>query len=786
MLKNYIKIAFRSIVKQKTFSLINIIGLAFGLTCAILISLWVRDELAYDQFHEKGDRLFLTVSEIKIGDETSYWKAVPFALGPVLSEQINDIEQTCRKSSAVARLFSYEDKKIKPKGIYVDSTFLDLLSFPLIEGDKNTALDEPRSVVLTKSYAKALFGDASAINKMVELAEGESTIQYKVTGVLETIPQQSSFDFDFLIPFEPVNEYADNDWYNYDQSLIVLLRKDAEQAKVDKEIREFLKNYQLEYGDEYGRLHLFPLADLHLRSEISDGLQNATGRIEYVRMFSIVALVIILIAIMNFMNLATAKSGLRAKEVGIRKTSGAKRSMLIFQFISESVLLTTISTILAVTLADVSLPFFNQLVSKQLTIPYSDPLFISCVVGLSLFVGIIAGSYPAFYISAFQPITILKGANHKSSSFGGIRRMLVVLQFALSIILISSTIIIYQQIQYVMQKDLGIASNNLIEQPLYKATFHKESYLDEVRSLAGVAAATSTDQNPTHITSASWGVSWPGKPDKDSQFHVVQTDENFIEAFNLQLIEGKNFTSNPEDSTIQYIVNEAAIREMGLTDPIGQEITVWDDKAPIVGIIKDFHHQSLFSKIEPVILRLKRDYTYLGYIRLTGEDIPGTLESIKTIFEKYDQSYPFTYSFLDDELAKNYNEVATAGKLANIFSLAAILISCLGLFGLTAYMTEQRTKETGIRKVFGASVLSLTSMFSTDFLKLVIISFIIAIPVAYYFIQRWLEEFAYRIELSATPFIIAGLSAMLIALLTVSYNTIKAAIANPIDSLRQE
>ncbi|MBL3657362.1 ABC transporter permease [Fulvivirga sediminis] len=787
MLKNYIKVAFRSIVKQRTFSLINIIGLAFGLTCAILISLWVRDELAYDQFHENHDRLYLTVSEINIGGEISYWNATPFAVGPLLAEKMSDVEKTSRISSEVVRLFTHGEKKVKPSGIYVDSTFLHMFSFPLVEGDVNTALDDPYSVVLSKKYAESLFGDISAINKVVEMTERDSIIQYKVTGVLEDLPKQSSLEFDFLLPFEPQSSFSDSDWYNYNETLLVMLRKGADRYKVDQQIRDFMKEYTKEEdGDDYTRLHLYSLNDYHLKSDMSAGVEKATGKIEYVRMFTIVALVIVLIAVMNFMNLSTAKSGLRAKEVGIRKTSGAKRSMLIFQFLSESVIITLISAVLAVTLADVCLPLFNQLVDKQLTIPYTDPLFLLVILGLSLLVGILAGSYPAFYISGFQPVTILKGANHKSKSFGGIRRMLVVLQFALSIALISGTIIIYEQIQFVMNKDLGIARDNLVQQPLYKATFHRESYLNEVRALPGVASVAAADQNPLNITSTSWGVSWPGRQDEEAQFHVVQTDEDFLKTFNLDLVVGSNFTAAPNDDKIQYIVNEAAIRAMGLTDPIGEEITVWEAKAPIVGVVKDFHHQSLFQKIEPVILRLKRDATYRAYIRLTGEHTSETLGEIKGIFEKYDQSYPFTYSFLDSDLSQNYDQVTTAGKLANIFAIVAIFISCLGLFGLTAYMTEQRTKETGVRKVFGASVLSLTSMFSKDFLKLVFISFIIAIPSAYYFINRWLEEFAYRIDLNAIPFLIAGIIAVLIALFTVSYNTIKAAVANPINSLRQE
>lgn len=787
MLKNYLKVAIRNLLKQKVFSFINIVGLAFGLCCAILISLWIFDELSYDKFHKKIDRLYITVAETIIGGESVYWANTPALVGPVVADNIAGIEATCRMTWPGKRLIRYENEKVEPGGLYVDSAFFELFTFPLAKGDITSALNDPYSIVITKKVAQGLFGNDDPIGENVTVTDNDQEEQLKVTGVLEDIPDQSILEFDYLIPFENYAAKRQLVWGNYNESLFLLLEEGADISTIKKEMKHFIRDHRdLSEDQEYGRLWLYPFSRGWLESDFSEGLENPGGRIEYVRIFSVVAIIIIVIACVNFMNLSTAKAGQRAKEVGIRKTTGARRGMLIFQFLSESVIIACISMVLAVTLADISMPLFNSMVEKNLSIPYHQPEFILVVTGAAILVGLLAGSYPALYISGFQPVQILKGAKHKSRSFGGIRRILVVFQFGLSIILISGTIIIYQQIQYVLDKDLGISKSNILSHRLNNVKSKKDAYMQEVKALEGVASVATSDHSPLTIGNSTWGVDWPGKGENNIMFHVIRTDEHFVETFDVELKAGNDFKYHRNDSISNYMLNEKAVKHMGLEDPVGQEITVWGSKGKVVGVVEDFHHQDLFKTIDPVIISQSFNSTYFANIKLTGKEVQKTIGKIGDIYSKYDETYPFHYNFIDQQLTKSYDQVITAGHLANVFAIVAIFISCLGLFGLTAYMTEQRTKETGIRKVFGASIFSLTTMFSKDFLKLVLFAFAAGVPVAYYLIRQWLAGFAFKIDMGMGPFILAGLSAVLIALLTVSYNTIKAAMANPVDSLKQE
>ncbi|MDN5204737.1 ABC transporter permease [Fulvivirgaceae bacterium BMA10] len=783
MLKNYIKIAYRNLLKNKVFSLINIVGLAFGSSCAILIMLWVWDEMRHDQFHTNKDHLYQLIVEMDQADGSSEtWVNTPGGLLPALHKDVPEIVDFTRMTARRRLLFNYNDQRNYERGHYADTSFFKMFSFPFLEGNKQTALRDPQSIVISKDFAQRFFGNEPALGKVLSIS-GLPEAGYKISGIIENIPAYSSLRFDFIIPMQ---DYVNrNEWLkncdNYDLQAFVQLADDSDWNHVGEKVRSFLTDLRNEEGVH---LKLFPLKDLYLYADFG----GANVRIRYVKLFSMAAFIILLIACINFMNLSTARSVKRAKEVGIRKTSGAKRRSLIIQFMGESILITLISMLLAITLAHLILPYFNQLTSKELTFPFEYSQFYILILIVTLLIGTISGSYPAFYLSSFNPLKVLKGSGRQKGSSDFIRKGLVIFQFTLSIILIVCTIIVYQQIHYVKNMDIGFDQENIVyfwtRDGISK---HKQTFKKELTDNVHINAFTYLNFLPSQILNTTGSVKWPGMPEEGIQyFHVMQGDQDFLKTFDVELLKGKNFPEVASDDKKYFLINERAQEVMGYVDPLNQEIEVWDYEGSIVGVIKDFNHASLYSQIEPVIVMLNSHGPRIAFTKLSGDNLQETLAFIKASYEKYEAEFPFEYHFLDQEFENTYKTVLTVANLANVFSFIAIFISCLGLFGLSSYVTEQRIQEIGIRKVLGASVLNLSLMFTRSFVFLVLIAFLIAVPIAWLVGNNWLEDFSYKITLGPGMFIIGGCIAIMIAIATVSYHIITAANANPIDSLKYE
>lgn len=784
MISNYLKIALRNLFKSKTFSLINILGLAFGLCCALLIALWVSDEYAIDNYHSKKDRIYWVISELKTSGGSQYWRNSPGPLADALMDEVPEIEQAVRFTQNRNLLFKQEHQKLEESGIAADQEFIRVFDFPLISGDVNTALDETYNIILSEELAKKLFPDSEAINQSITIDDWGENVEYKVTGVLEKIPDQSTLQFEYIVPYESYlkNRPWNMQWGNYNDRTIILLDQNATLEEASSKAVDIIANHQEE---SLTQVHLYPFKDVYLRADLSKGI-DAEGRIIYVRIFSMIAIIIVLIACINFMNLSTARAGKRAKEVGVRKATGANRKELILQFIGESINIALISGVLAVTMADLLMMSFNELTGKSLSIPYTNGLFLIVILVVCILTGILAGLYPAIYLSGFNPSTVLKGAINSGKSLSGFRRILVIVQFSLSITFVVTTIIVYNQLQFILTKDVGLVKENVLYHDLNSIMGEKEAYRNELMQIPEVVEVTCANFNPLNIRNSTASVSWSGKPEEtDIFFHVIQTDQHVIETFGIELIEGRGFSNKYDTAAREVIINEEAVNTMLLNEPLGSRIEVWGMKVEVIGIVKDFHHQSLNKGIEPIVIFYNPSRAWRNFIAIKG-DVNKAIVAIDNVYSKFEKNYPFDYGFVDQDFEYTYSRISTMGKLSNVFAFVAIFVSCLGLFGLASYMTEQRRKETGIRKVMGASVFGLVTMFTKNFLTLILLSLGISTPLAWYISSEWLSNFAFRIDMSVIPFLIGGIAAIFIAVATVSYHTVKAAVANPVDSLKYE
>ena len=785
MIKNYLKIAFRNLVNKKVFSVINILGLSFGLACAILIGLWISDEISIDQFHTK--EVYHLIVNIKTDEDPSIWTNTPALVTSVLNEKIAGVEHAIKVTHKENAIFHFEDKKYTEVGIFADSAFFEVFDYPLILGDRKTALYGMNVVAISDKLANRIFGTTDVIGKSVDILD-QKREGYEITAVYE-IPAASSNKFDFVIPYHKYRigrEYLSNPG-NFNDVTYVTLLPGVDKKQVEISFSDAIYTQFKDQRDVRNSFYLYPYKDLYLKSDFAKW-PVVSGRVEYVKLFTIIGLVILVIACINFMNLSTAQASKRAKEVGVRKTVGARKNALVFQFLGESLLITFIALVLALTIADLLMPVFNNLVGKEMSIPFADPQFLLAIICILIFTGLVSGSYPAIYLSSFQAASVLKGAVTKGKSMGGIRKFLVIFQFTLSIGLIICTIIIYSQINYIRTKDIGVDREQIMTHWMGNIGNQRESYRYELLALPGIESVNMANFNPMMIYNSTNSVDWSGKTeDHDFYFHVMISDNNFIKTFNSNLIAGANLPDHvaKEDTMSYFLLNETAVNMMGLNDPVGAQISVWGNPGKVVGVVQDFNHDNLYLPIDPVVIY----YSNSGarcFIKLSEGNTAETIAAIQDIYEKYEDDFAFSYGFLDDEFNATYKHVSTVGLLATIFAGIAIFVSCLGLFGLAGYMAEQRRKETGIRKVMGASIFSLTALFSKDFIKLVAISFIIASPIAYYIMDGWLKEFHFHITPSWWIFLIAGGLALFIALLTVSFHTIKTSIANPVTSLRYE
>lgn len=786
MIKNYFKIAFRNLKKNKGFTAINIVGLAIGMAAAMLIMLWVSSQLNFDNTYPKS-KLIYSVGSMEQSDKgPDVWFSTPKPLYEVVKNDISEVKQSSRLNNTGGFLFTYDDKKIiAKKGAFVDSAFLQIFELPVLKGNPKTALVEPTDIVLTKDYAMTIFGSTDVIGKSIKV---DSTEVLKVSAILDEIPSNSRFaEMNFFVPWtwmEKIN-FSDKNWGNSSVNLFVELYPDANLDAVQNKFKTITQKH----SDLKTENFLKQIGDNYLYNDYKNGIAVG-GRIDMVKIFMIIAGFILLIACINFMNLSTAQSERRAKEVGIRKVVGANKRSLISQFLSESILLSIISGLLAFVIVFLLLSPYSDLVGRKLSLPISNFYFWLSFIGFILLTGLLAGSYPAFFLSSFQPIKVLKGKFVQFQQKISPRKILVVTQFAIAVIMIISTLVIRKQIDHAQNRDAGFNKENLIyisESGDIKKNI--ELIKNELLS-RGIASSVSRTMSPMTERWSGWnGFSWEGKdPNSIINFNRQSADDNVVETLGLRLISGRDFDLKkyPTDS-MSAIINESAAKIMNLENPLGTQFVDGDDKYTIIGVIKDFIQESPFRTVTPTVIEGANMWVNTLNIKFNPKlATQDALSKTEQVFKEYNPNYPFDYQFLDEAYAKKFEETQKTGKLATIFAGLTIFISCLGLFGLAAYMAESRTKEIGVRKVLGASIFSVTKMLSKEFIVLISISCLIGFPIAYWAMNKYISDFSYRSEINWEIFVITAVLALLITVLTVSYQSIKAAMANPVDSLRDE
>ncbi len=785
MLKNYLKIALRNIKRHKGYSLINIVGLAIGMACCILILLWVQDELSFDRFHENADDIYRVLQDINFTDHSTTWTITQGPLGPSLKEDFPEIIDATRITDRGFRL-TYDDKSYDERVGMADGSILKMFTFPLVKGDPVTALSDPLSIVLTEVMAAKYFGDEDPIGKTIK---ADNKWDFQVTGVMKNVPRNSHLQFDFLIPFIFGRElnYTVDHWGNSSFRTYVQLPKGVPAQDVIQKISGYL--FEKPTIEKDARLNLQPLTRIHLYSNYE--YDSAHGDITYVMLFSIIAFFILLIACVNFMNLATARSANRAKEIGMRKVAGAHKADIIRQFYGESILLAFIALLLATILVWLLLPAFNNLAAKELSLDISGNL--SILLGLlciAMMTGIISGSYPAFFLSTFQPVMALKRFRLSGSKGSVFRKTLVVFQFSLTILLIICTIGVYNQLDYMRNRKLGYDKEHMIYFGMRGDIREKfETVKNELLQNPNILGVTASSNVPTYgyyFSNSLWR--WEGQnPDEEILMRGVLIDLDYFKTFGMEIAEGRSFSKEfPTDTTEAIMVNEEAVKVMGMESPIGKRLSLQDRNLKIIGVVKNYHFRPLRQEIEPLILLYYPSYCRVLFARLKSDEIPQTIGYIEDVWKRFAPGLPFNYNFLDEALDRLYRSEQRIGTLFRYFSILAILISCLGLLGLASFMAEQRTKEIGIRKVLGATVSNIVRLLSKEFTKWVIVANLFAWPVAYFALNKWLQTYAYKTNIALLSFILSGALALLIALVTVSYQSIKAALANPVDSLRYE
>jgi len=786
MLKNYFKIAFRNLWRNKGFSAINIAGLAIGMASAMLILLWIQNELSHDQFHEKKDNLYMAWNRDVFDGAKQCWSTTPKILAPTLKKDYPEIEQATRVNWNQQLLFSVGEKRLTVTGTMVDPDFLNMFSFPLLRGNPQHALDNGYSVVVTEKLGHKLFGTEDPMGKVVRI---DNKNNFTVTGVMKDLPNNTRFDFEYLLPWEymRMNHNDDSSWGNNSTQTYVLLKPNANIDALNAKVKNITIQHQT--GDKT-EVFLYPVSKLWLYSKFIDW-KPAGGRIATVRVFGLIAIFILLIACINFMNLSTARSEKRAREVGIRKVAGARRSSLIGQFLGESILIALISGILAILIVQLSLSGFNDLTHKQLAIEYNNGFFWLSALVFILITGIIAGSYPAFYLSSFAPIKILKGTFKRSSSPVTARKVLVVVQFTFAIILIISTIIVEKQIRYAQERESGYSKQNLVYVFLEGDIVKNFDLIKQELISSGAATNVSKTSAPlTEGWSDTWGFEWAGK-DLNSKIDVDRfcSAGDLVKTAGMTLVEGRDIdpVTYLTDSTA-CMVNQSTVKLMKDPHPIGHIISEGDNSHwHIVGVIKDFILRSPYMPLRPMVIVGPKGWFNVMHIKLNSDKpTSADLAIAGKIFKKYNPEYPFTALFVDEQYEKKFSDEKRTATLSSLFAGLTIFISCLGLFGLSAYMAENRKKEIGIRKILGASAARITSLLSIDFIKLVVISIVVAIPVAIWAMEKWLKGYEYRISMSWWIFFVSGVTAVIIALATVSFQAVRAAMSNPVKSIRTE
>ena len=788
MFKNYWKIALRNLRRNKGFSAINILGLAIGMASALLILLWIQNEVGYDRFHEKGERIYEAWNRAAFSGEMQAWNTTPKVLARTLEKDFPEVEQAVRVNWPSNLLFTVGEKNLTVTGNIVDSNFLQVFSFPLLQGNGRTALQAMHSIVLTQTLAKKLFGEQAAMGKLIRLDNKDNFI---VTGILKDLPNNTRFTFEYLLPYSYLRSQGNDDanWGNNSIRTYVLLKPAAPVDLLNEKLKTFKPRY--DKTEPKWEMFVYPVSRWRLYSSFTNGVEDGGGRIEFVRMFGIIAAFILLIACINFMNLSTARSERRAKEVGIRKVVGAQKLSLVAQFIGESTLLALIAGIIAIGIVLLALPAFNKLVDEKVTIHFGSAYAWLAGGGFIIFTGLLAGSYPAFFLSSFQPVKVLKGTFKKAHTLVTPRKILVVLQFTFAIVLIICTIIVKQQIDYAKDRQTGYNKNSLVYH-FFTGDIQKNYELIKQELLAaGIASSVTKTSSPlTESWSDGWGQEWEGKdPDDKTDFFRYTQEGGLGVTAGLQFVQGRDFDLKQflTDST-GMIINESALKVMKFKDPIGKIVKDNGIEWHIVGVIKDFILTSPYEPTKPMLISGPKSL-WFGVILIKLNNRHSTavnLQQAEAVFKKYNPQFPFEYKFVDEEYARKFEAEKRTGTLAGIFAGLTIFISCLGLFGLATYMAENRIKEIGVRKVLGASVMGITALLSKDFLKLVCLSFLLAAPLAWLMMHKWLENYKYRVQMQWWVFAMAALLSVLIAVVTISYQSIRAAVANPVKSLRTE
>jgi putative ABC transport system permease protein len=788
MFRNYFKTAWRNLVKNKFYSFINIAGLTLGLTVGILILLWVQDEYNFDSFHKNAKNIIKLENMVGTNASRQLWTETAAPIGIMAKQQIPGIKDVVRiTGNYFYALYKYNDKSFSnERNLFTDASFFNVFDFPLIKGNATNPFPDNYSIVITETTAKKFFGSDDVIGKVIT---ADDSAYFKVTGVIKDFPKNSSIRGDMLFPISLLAQkrYAGNtdgkniynDYGNFDFDTYILLQPGFSFNGFAKKLRDIHLSVKSDDTD-IGYVWL-PLEKIHLYH--SDGSEGGAGT---VRMFMFIAIIILIIACINYVNLSTARSMLRSKEVSLRKIVGAARLQLFFQFIVETTLLFVFAVIISLTFVYTLLPLFNQVSSKEIAINFAD--YHIWIVILSSIIGtlIISSIYPAILLSSFEPIKALKGRISAGISSAMFRKVLVVVQFTFSIVLITGTIVIGNQLRYIQSKQLGYDKENVLTIPMIHMAPHLDAIRADLLKQPGVTNVTWLSGEIIDFHSQTGDNEWDGKqPGETVMLSPMNIDENFIPFFKMKLTEGKNFAGDISDST-HFILNEAAVTAMRLKNPIGKRLRIRETTGTITGIVKNFNFQSVRNKILPAVFYNHQKTYGRIYVRTTGKNLPNVIAAAKTEWNKYNGEFSFNYNFLDDKFKSLYQNEQRTGLLFNIFAGIAIFISCLGLFGLAAYTAQVRTKEIGVRKVLGASVSGIIQLLAKDFVKLVVVAIVIATPIAWYLMKAWLQDFAYKINLDWGVFVIAGLIAIAIALVTISFQSIKAAIANPVKSLRTE
>jgi ABC-type antimicrobial peptide transport system permease subunit len=785
MFKNYLLVAWRNLWKNKAFSLLNISGLAIGMASAILILLWIRNEVSYDRFHQHKDDIYEAWNRGSFDGSLQCWNNTPKILGPTLKKDYPEIQDVVRTNSGWF-VTAVGEKKMSTQYLMADTGFLSMFSFPLVEGNKRTALNSVYSIVITEKMAKQMFGKEDAMNRQIRIDKNNFT----VTGILKDLPSNTRFSFDYLLSWDFLKKigFDDDFWGNNSINTFVQLKANINPDLVNAKIKDITKIHS--HGSVQEEVFLHPMVKWHLYSNFDNG-KIAGGEIETVRLFGVIASFILLIACINFMNLSTARSEKRAKEVGIRKVAGAYKSSLILQFLGESLLISFISGVIALLLVQLFLPSFDLLVGKELALPYSSFYFWLAALSFVLLTGVLAGSYPAFFLSSFKLVSVLKGTFKKTQALVTPRKVLVVLQFSFAIILIISTLVVADQIRYAQNRNTGYNRNQLVYHFLTGDLPQKYPLLKDELLSSGIATSVARTSSPlTEVWSDTWSIEWQGKnPYDKTDFDHYSADEGLVKTAGLKLLQGRDMdlVQYPTDS-LAVLLNESAVKAMGFKNAIGQLIRNDGQAYHVVGVIKDFVIRSPYEPLRPMFIEGSKSHNTFNVvnIKLNERNAVANMRKMEKLFRKYNPDYPFEYHFVDEEYAKKFDETKRTATLSGLFTGLTILISCLGLFGLASFVAAQRTREIGVRKVLGATVLNLWQLLSREFVGLILLSLCIATPTAYYFMHNWLENFPYHTNLSWWIFASAGAGALLITLLTVSYQSIRAALANPVKSLRSE